>query len=55
MNDIAAWAEREALHEEQLDVAYAAAVKSNPAYPYDSAAERSAAHRRRNARQKGSA
>ncbi|EUA17390.1 putative antitoxin MazE4 [Mycobacterium xenopi 3993] len=45
----------EALHEEQLDAAYAAAVKDNPAYPYDSTAERSAARRRRNARQKGSA
>ncbi|MCV6990527.1 antitoxin [Mycobacterium bouchedurhonense] len=45
----------EALHEEQLDAAYAAAVKDNPAYPYDSTAERSAARGRRNARQKDSA
>jgi predicted transcriptional regulator len=44
----------EVLHDEQLDAAYAAAVRDNPAYPYESEAERTAARRRRNARQKRS-
>jgi hypothetical protein len=44
----------QALRDEQLDTAYAAAVHDNPAYPYDSEAERSAARARRNARQKRS-
>lgn len=45
----------EALHDEQLDAAYAAAIHDNPAYPYESEAERSAARARRNARQQRSA
>lgn len=44
----------EALHDEQLDAAYAAAVHHNPAYPYDSEAERSATRARRDGRQKRS-
>jgi len=43
----------ETLYDEQLDAGYAAAVQDNPAYPYDSEAERSAARARRNARQNG--
>lgn len=43
----------EALASEQLDDAYAAAVNENPAYPYESQAQRQAARVRRNARQKG--
>lgn len=39
----------------QLDAAYAAAIHDNPAYPYESEAERSAARARRNARQQRSA
>ncbi|MBS4730713.1 antitoxin [Mycobacterium sp. SM1] len=42
------------LQDEQLDAAYAAAVDNNPAYPYESEAERSAARLRRNARQRDS-
>ncbi|ORX13079.1 antitoxin [Mycobacterium xenopi] len=45
----------EALHQEQLDAAYAAAVQDNPNYPYDSETERRTARARRNTRQKDSA
>jgi len=45
----------EALREEDLDAAYAAAVEENPNYPYESDAERVTARRRRNARQKTAA
>ena len=45
----------EALREEDLDAAYAAAVEENPNYPYESDAERATARRRRNARQKTAA
>lgn len=41
------------VQEDQLDAAYAAAVADNPHYPYDSADERAAMRRRRNARQEG--
>lgn len=40
------------VHDEILDAAYAAAVEDNPTYPYESEAERAAARRRRNARQR---
>lgn len=42
----------EQVHDEILDAAYAAAVEDNPTYPYESEAERGAARRRRNARQR---
>lgn len=42
----------EALREQGLDAAYAAAVEDNPSYPYESEGERAAARRRRNVRQK---
>jgi predicted transcriptional regulator len=42
----------EAVQEEELDAGYAAAVQENPAYPYESEDERSAARARRDARQK---
>jgi predicted transcriptional regulator len=43
------------LREQELDAGYAAAVKDNPAYPYESEAERIAARARRNVRQKACA
>jgi hypothetical protein len=45
----------EALREEVLDAAYAAAVEENPHYPYESETERATARTRRNARQKAAA
>lgn len=45
----------EALRQQELDAGYAAAVKDNPAYPYESEDERAAARARRNARQKATA
>jgi Arc/MetJ-type ribon-helix-helix transcriptional regulator len=42
----------QSLREEELDAGYAAAVKDNPAYPYESEDERAAARARRIARQK---
>lgn len=45
----------QALREQELDAGYAAAVADNPAYPYESEAERVAARRRRNARRKARA
>jgi predicted transcriptional regulator len=41
----------EMLRDEELDAGYAAAVRDNPAYPYETSEERLAARRRRNARQ----
>jgi hypothetical protein len=41
-------------HLDELDAGYAA-VKDNPAYPYESEDERAAARTRRNARQKAAA
>jgi predicted transcriptional regulator len=41
----------EALQDEELDAAYAAAAIENPAYPYESAEERTVSRSRRNARQ----
>lgn len=43
----------DAVHAEELDAAYAAAVADNPAYPYESEEERQAARSRRNVRQRG--
>jgi predicted transcriptional regulator len=40
------------VREEELDAGYAAAVRDNPAYPYESEDERAGARARRNARQK---
>lgn len=40
------------VHDEILDAAYAAAVEDTPTYPYESEAERAAARRRRNERQR---
>ncbi|MGV7724179.1 antitoxin [Mycobacterium kansasii] len=45
----------EALRDEGLDAAYAAAVEDNPHYPYESEVERATARKRRNARQKAAA
>lgn len=42
----------ETLEDEELDAAYAAAVADNPAYPYESADERTVSKKRRNARQR---
>lgn len=42
----------EQVHDEILGAAYAAVVEDNPSYPYESGAERDAARRRRNARQR---
>jgi Arc/MetJ-type ribon-helix-helix transcriptional regulator len=42
------------LREEELDAGYAAAVRDNPAYPYESEVERTAARKRRNSRHKSS-
>jgi Arc/MetJ-type ribon-helix-helix transcriptional regulator len=42
------------LREDELDAGYAAAVRVNPAYPYESEAERTAARNRRNLRHKSS-
>jgi hypothetical protein len=39
-------------HLHELDAGYGAAVKDNPAYPYESEDERAAARDRRNTRQK---
>jgi Arc/MetJ-type ribon-helix-helix transcriptional regulator len=41
-----------AVRDEELDAGYAAAVRDNPDYPYESEAERATARRRRDARQK---
>jgi Arc/MetJ-type ribon-helix-helix transcriptional regulator len=41
-----------AVRDEELDTGYAAAVRDNPAYPYESETERSTARARRDARQK---
>jgi predicted transcriptional regulator len=41
-----------AVRDEELDAGYAAAVRDNPAYPYESEAERSTGRARRDARQK---
>lgn len=38
----------QSLREQELDAAYAAAVKDNPAYPYESETERAVARARRN-------
>lgn len=43
----------DAVHADELDAAYAAAVADNPAYPYESEEERQAARSRRNVRQRG--
>jgi predicted transcriptional regulator len=40
------------LREQELDAGYAAAVRDNPAYPYESEDERGVARLRRNSRQK---
>jgi hypothetical protein len=40
------------LREEELDAGYTAAVRDNPAYPYESEEERAVARERRNSRQK---
>jgi predicted transcriptional regulator len=45
----------QSLREQELDAGYAAAVKDNPFYPYESEAERTAARARRNVRQKARA
>jgi predicted transcriptional regulator len=40
------------LREQELDAGYAAAVRDNPAYPYESEEEQAVARERRNSRQK---